>query len=109
MENNKKLILGSAGKKEDGAVTLDINPEHKPDVVFDLNLTPWPFENNQFDQIICHHAIEHLNDLPPVMSELHRICQPQGNINIEVPHHSSWCANVPEHKLRFNYFVFWLY
>jgi hypothetical protein len=40
------------------------------------------------------------------MNELHRICQQQGMIYIEVPHHSSWLANTPEHKLRFNYFAF---
>lgn len=40
------------------------------------------------------------------MKELHRICSRDGEIYIEVPHHTSWCANVPEHKLRFNYFAF---
>jgi len=103
---SKKLVLGSAGKKHEGVITLDIDPEHKPDVVHDLNATPYPFEDNQFDEISAHHVLEHLNDLPPVMEELHRICSPKGRIDIEVPHHSSWMANTPEHKLRFNYFAF---
>ena len=102
-----KLILGSAGGGHDeNAVTLDINPEHKPDVVHDLNITPLPFKDNQFKEIICHHVLEHLNDLTSVMDELHRICTSDGVIYIEVPHHTSWCANTPEHKLRFNYFAF---
>lgn len=102
----RKLILGSAGCKNNDAVTLDINPEHKPDVVHDLNIRPLPFKDEQFTEIICHHVLEHLNDLSSVMPELHRICDREGSIYIEVPHHTSWCANTPEHKLRFNYFAF---
>ncbi len=101
-----KLILGSAGAVEDNAITLDINPGHKADVVHDLNITPLPFEDNRFNEIICHHVLEHLNDLSPLMDELHRICKADGTIYVETPHHTSWCANTPEHKLRFNYFAF---
>jgi len=101
-----KLVLGSAGRAEEKAVTLDINPLHNPDVLHDLNNTPLPFDDNAFKEIICHHVLEHLNDLKPVMDELHRICRPEGEIYIEVPHHTSWCANTPEHRLRFNYFAF---
>ena len=50
--------------------------------------------------------LEHLNDLSAVMGEIHRICQPEGTVYIEVPHHSSWCANTPDHKLRFGYLAF---
>ena len=102
----RKLILGSAGKKYEDAITLDINKNHNPDVVHDLNVFPYPFKDNEFEYISCHHVLEHLNDIMPVMKELHRICAPGGEIYIEVPHHTSWCANVPEHKLRFNYFAF---
>ena len=101
-----KLILGSAGIKHDDAVTLDIDPEHNPDIVHDLNVVPFPFKDNQFTEIVCHHVLEHLNDLFPAMQEIHRICAPKGLVYIEVPHYSSWCANTPEHKLRYNYFGF---
>ena len=100
-----KLILGSAGAKDPSAVTLDIDPKHSPDVVHDLNKTPWPFENSQFKNIVCHHVLEHLNDIDSAMAELHRICEKNGEIYAEVPHHTSWSANTPEHKLRFNYFA----
>jgi ubiquinone/menaquinone biosynthesis C-methylase UbiE len=101
-----KLIIGSAGKPAPDAITLDIDPEHHPDVVHDLHQVPWPFSDNQFKEIICHHVLEHLNDITAAMNELHRICKPDGEIYIEVPHHTSWCANTPEHKLRFTYFAF---
>ena len=102
----EKLVIGSAGKPAIDAITLDIDPEHKPDIVHDVHDCPWPFADNQFKEITCHHVLEHLTDLHAVMGELHRVCKPDGLIHIEVPHHSSWCSNIPEHKLRFNYFAF---
>ena len=105
-EMKEKLVLGAAGKKHDDAVTVDIDPLHTPDVVFNLNEAPLPFEDNSFKEIIAHHVIEHLDGLEPVMSELHRICHPEGVIHIEVPYHNSWMANIPEHKLRFSIFAF---
>ncbi len=102
----EKLILGSAGRKHDDAITLDVEKETNPDVVHDLNKTPLPFPDNQFKEIVCHHVLEHLNELSAVMNELHRICKPDGTIYIELPHYSSWFANAPEHKLRFGYFSF---
>jgi len=102
----QKLILGSAGKEAEDAVTLDVNPAHSPDVLHDLNTLPLPFGDNRFKEIICHHILEHLGELPPIMEELHRICDKDGSIYIEVPHHTSYLANTPEHKLRFNYFAF---
>jgi SAM-dependent methyltransferase len=104
--NSKKLILGSAGKGDSEAITLDINPLHEPDVIHDLNQTPYPFGDNQFASIVAHHIVEHLKNLGPVLEELHRISAPEGCIHIEVPHHASWCANDPFHILRFNYFSF---
>ena len=101
-----KLVLGSAGKPTPDAITLDIDPQHKPDVIHDLHVVPLPFEDDQFKEITCHHVLEHLNDLYAVMGELHRICRSDGTLYIEVPHHSSWCANTPDHKLHFNYFAF---
>jgi len=102
----KKLILGQGSDGEENMVTIDIDPEHKPDVVHDLNQTPYPFKDDEFDEVWSHHVMEHLEELPKVMEELHRITKPGGKIFIEVPHHSSWMANTPDHKLRFNYFAF---
>ncbi len=105
-KSSKKLVLGSAGKNSPDAITLDINPLHNSDVVHNLNKTPWPFKDNQFEEIVAHHVVEHLNNLHSAMEELHRICMPNGCIYIEVPHHTSWYAIDPFHILRFNYFSF---
>jgi SAM-dependent methyltransferase len=100
------LILGHAGRAAPEAVTIDIDPEHHPDVLHDLNVTPWPFADDSFKEVIAHHVLEHLSDFPAVMRELHRVCRKDGQVYIEVPHHTAWFAKGPEHKVYFGYFSF---
>lgn len=100
------LVIGHAGKPWPEAVTLDINPEAHPDVVHDLQCTPWPFEDNAFGQIVAHHVLEHLSDVTACMGELYRVCRKDGEIYIETPHHTSWFARSCDHKLYFSYFSF---
>ena len=40
-------------------ITLDHNPECKPDVVHDLMELPYPFEDNTFDEIHAYEVLEH--------------------------------------------------
>ncbi len=40
-------------------VTLDINRDHRPDVVWDLNPLPLPFADNSFDEIHAYEVLEH--------------------------------------------------
>ena len=102
--NKDKLVIGSAGKQSPDAVTVDIDPLHRPDVVHDLAVEPWPFEDNAFGQIVAHHVLEHFQDIGPVMRQMHRVCRPGGTIYIEVPHHTSWCAKDPFHRGFYGYF-----
>jgi predicted SAM-dependent methyltransferase len=71
------------------SVTIDINPRSIADVVHDLNVTPYPFASDEFDVVIAEHVLEHLNDLVPVVEELHRILKRGGMLYVEVPHFSS--------------------
>ena len=102
----EKLIIGTAGKSHHDAVTLDIEKDFHPDVLHDLLIEPYPFEDNSFKEIIAHHVLEHLNDISVAMKELHRICKPDGTIYIEVPHYTFRCAKDPFHKGLFSYFSF---
>ena len=101
-----RLILGAAGidKRDPSELAVDNDPRQRPDVLHNLNETPWPFQDNQFEEIVCHHVLEHLEDISRVLGELYRICRPEGTIYMEVPHFSCWQANSPHHKLRFSYF-----
>jgi len=41
-------------------VTLDVNKDHKPDVLHDLKDIPLPFPDNTFDEIHAYEVLEHV-------------------------------------------------
>jgi SAM-dependent methyltransferase len=101
------LNLGCGRKHRAGAVNLDRTPASNPDVVHDLDVTPWPFADNRFDQVYAFDVIEHLADVVAAMEELHRICRNGASIEISVPHFSSGNAFTdPTHRHFFSRFSF---
>lgn len=106
MSQKDILVIGHAGKPAPEALTVDIDPELHPDVIHDLNIVPWPFGDGSFREIVAHHVLEHLNDFVATMREFHRVCKADGQVYIEVPHHTAWFAKDPAHKMSFGYFSF---
>jgi ubiquinone/menaquinone biosynthesis C-methylase UbiE len=60
-----------------------------------------PFRDNAFDLIVCHTVIEHVEDVPAVISEMARVLSPRGAIHLEAPnylwprepHLEVWCIS----------------
>lgn len=101
------LNLGCGRKHRAGAVNLDRTPASNPDVVHDLDVTPWPFADNRFDHVYAFDVIEHLADVVAAMEELYRICRNGATIEISVPHFSSGNAFTdPTHRHFFSRFSF---
>ena len=93
---------------EEIAVTgVDIDPECGADVIHDLDKLPWPFDDGEFDQVICQDVLEHLDDLPSVMREISRISKDGSAVKIRTPHYSSHYAYTdPTHRHYFGYYTF---
>ena len=84
-------------------MTLDINPCCEPDVVWDLNVFPYPFPDNTFGAIVCEHVLEHLDDVIGVMEQLHRVGMPGARVWVRVPHYTSLNYNTdPTHRHAFS-------
>ncbi len=78
-------LLGEKLKALGHRVTLaDINNE-KNDFVYADMAKPLPFEDNEFDVVICMEGIEHVLEPVRLICELCRICRPQGQIIITTP------------------------
>lgn len=85
-----KLNLGCGDDYRIGYVNVDIG-NCKKDVEHNLEVFPYPFEGNQFKEIIMQHCIEHISrdNFPKLVQELHRISQPGGQIYISAPYYLS--------------------
>ncbi len=101
------LDVGCGANKYPGAIGIDSNPRTQADVIHDLGVVPYPFKDNEFDEIICRHVIEHVPDVMTFVTELHRIAKPGGRLKIVTPHYSNpdWATD-PTHKNHFNSYSF---
>jgi len=85
-----KLNLGCGSKILPGYTNLDKFKTYKPDILHDLEIFPYPFQDNSVDEIILNHVLEHIGQVPDVFNniikEFYRICKKNALIYISVPH-----------------------
>ncbi len=96
-----KINLGSGEFNKKGFVNVDHESERKPEIVHDLNVFPYPFQDNSASLVEADHVLEHLENPFAVMKEIHRILENDGVAHIKVPHFSR-CMSHPEHKHGFD-------
>lgn len=98
----KILDLGCGNSKEEGALGIDYCSSPGVDIVHDLDVYPWPLENDSFDLVVCKHIIEHLDNVIKAMEEIHRILKKGGTAKIYTPHISNIMSfKDPTHKWHF--------
>jgi len=94
-----KLNLGCGRKCLPGYVNCDVSQAVKADKHFDLNQPPYPFASNCAAEILLDNVLEHLDDIPRVMAEFHRLLRPGGLLRIYVPYgKTDWALQDPTHK-----------
>ena len=85
-----KLNLGCGDTKPKGWVNVDKYASFSPDLVHDLEVIPWPFEESSCDEISLIHVLEHLGQdsdtFIAIMQELYRIAKAGAKIQVNVPH-----------------------
>jgi predicted SAM-dependent methyltransferase len=83
--------LGCGYKKLYDHWNVDVEPRCNPDQVWDLDTTPWPWEDNFFNRITADNILEHLGQNPRVFTEIikemYRVSQDRAEWFICVPHH----------------------
>lgn len=112
MISDKKILdVGCGRNKHPGAVGLDFNSRTDADVIHDLGVVPYPFADDEFDEVISNHVIEHVPDMMAFVTELYRVTKHGGHIKLVTPHYSNpdWPAD-PTHRnhlnsYTFNYFI----
>ena len=110
MRKASKLNIGCGPDVKKDYVNLDILHMKGVDVVHDLNKYPYPFKDEEFEEILCSSVLEHLDDIGKAMKEIHRILKKNGKVKIIVPHFTSSNAYTdPTHKHWLGYFSFDFY
>ncbi len=102
-DHTRKLAPNGKTEWKD-LVTLDMNPDHKPDVLWDLTKRPLPFDDNTFDEIHAYDVLEHLGaqgdwrSFFAEWSEWWRIMKPDGVLcGISPVWNSPWAWGDPGH------------
>ncbi|MEZ5346405.1 MAG: methyltransferase domain-containing protein [Pyrinomonadaceae bacterium] len=103
----KILDVGCGANKFEGSIGLDNNPRTGADVIHDLGVVPYPFDDDEFDLIVSHHAVEHIPDVIAFVEELYRITKNGGRIRLLTPHYTNpdWATD-PTHRNHFNSYSF---
>jgi len=94
----------TAGADTSAPVTLDLDPTTNPDVLWDLNNLPYPFDSGSFDEIHAYEVLEHCGSQGDwrfffaQFQELWRILKPGGRLIFTVPAPGSvWVWGDPGH------------
>jgi|SRR5690606_19916650 len=85
-------------------VTMDHDPNCGADIVHDLEETPWPLENDGFDEVHAYEVLEHLGKQGDFRSffahfgEIYRVLKPGGMLYATVPMwNGEWAWGDPSH------------
>ncbi|MCB1152436.1 MAG: class I SAM-dependent methyltransferase [Deltaproteobacteria bacterium] len=103
MNDLRRLDLGCGPRKTPGFFGVDHAPFEGVDLVHDLRQTPWPLDESSFDEVVASHIIEHLDDVPAFLREIHRVCRDGAVVRIITPHYSNRSSYLdPTHRHAFS-------
>jgi SAM-dependent methyltransferase len=99
---DKVLDIGCGRSKLPGAVGIDRLPNTDADVIHDLDVIPYPLDDDSFDAVLARHVLEHVEAPLDVLAELHRVTRAGGVVTIITPHFSSSTSwRDPTHRHHF--------
>ena len=99
------IDLGCGQRKREGYVGVDALALPGVDIVHDLDVFPYPFDDNSAEKVWMDNILEHLKDPLKVMEEIYRISANGAEVVVSVPYFRSCYATIdPTHR---NFFGVW--
>ena len=102
--NNRRKKLTLTEFEWDDLTTIDHDPNCGADILHDLDETPWPLDDNAFDEAHAYEVLEHLGrqgDYKAFFAHFHeiwRVLKPDGLLFATVPSwKSQWAWADPSH------------
>ena len=89
-----KINLGCGKDYLDDWVNVDFYDDSTCDIKHDLEVFPWPWEDNSVSEIRIIHTIEHLGAdwkvYIKILQEMYRVCEDEAHIQVDVPSPWHW-------------------
>ena len=82
----KKLNLGCGVDKKEGWINADIRDANP---IVDFNIIPYPFKDDELDEVLIKQVLEYLAEPEKVLTEIHRICKNNAIIEVFTPHYNN--------------------
>lgn len=95
----RALDVACGRNKAAGAIGIDLFPVAGVDVVANIDQGWFPFRDGTFDSVRASHVIEHVQSIPHLMAEIHRVAKPNALVQVSTPHyswHAAWAD--PTHR-----------
>lgn len=96
-----KLEIGG-GVKPLGGEWVNLDLIAAADIKHDLNVTPWPLDNDSVDAVYSSHCIEHVDNPYVFLNEVARICVIGAPVEIRCPAVASDMAHLHHHRHTFS-------
>jgi methyltransferase family protein len=86
------IDLGSSDHKQKGFLGVDKRPVKNLDLLFDIELFPWPLPTECVDRLLCSHVLEHITPklMLDLMDEMWRVMKPESQAYLVYPHADSF-------------------
>lgn len=97
-----KLNLGCGSDKKPYYKNIDIRQDVNPDIVLNLEDTPYPFGNDSIDEIIAFDILEHFSywSIERILKEWYRILKSSGKLIIKTPDFDMITANAASGDIK---------
>ena len=99
----KKVHIGNPNWNN--LFTIDINPDHNPDLVYDIERIPLPFDDNAISEIHAYEVLEHTGNQGDYkfffnqFNDFYRMLKPNGLLIGSAPlWNKQWAFGDPSHK-----------
>lgn len=107
----KRLNLGCGNDIRQGYVNADFIKTHPSVMIVDFSKFPYPFKDNEFDEIHCYGVMEHIGDnkeeFKKAIKEMIRITKNGGKWFLTVPHDTNPCSYGEFHSHFFHWRSFY--
>ncbi len=104
------INLGCGLRRKEGYFGVDRIALPTVDIVADLNEPLDELPDGCVEKVFTRHTLEHVHNFLPLMSELHRLVRPNGQIEITVPHFSNpYGYSDPTHVRMFGLYTFFYF